>query len=313
MSQAEPFTITEKDGVRAGPVRYPTNVSRDAKGSIHDDARARELGFRGGTVAGNIHFEQFPPLLMAALGEDWMRTGNLSLYFLNPTTDGEPVQAFVGSAEPRPEGGLRAAVWMETPDGVRVCEGTASVGPPDQDSALRHRLKAIRPAGDLRILAQSRVGDRVSDVASRQESEKIASRLARITEPMEAYTDAQVMDGLVAAPSAAIDALRAVEGPLFRTEGEFVGMFGAIELQFLAGPVFLDRDYSCDGEVLALSETPKTEVVWFESMLRPSEGGSPVARMIMMSRLLKDSSPLWARPDPATELTPALRRPSPDA
>ena len=38
-----------------GPWRTPRNLSADAAGSIHDDATAAGLGFRGGTVAGNIH------------------------------------------------------------------------------------------------------------------------------------------------------------------------------------------------------------------------------------------------------------------
>ena len=288
-----PFAVQEANGVRSGPVRYPTNFSKASKGSIHDDERARELGFRGGTVAGNIHFEQFPPLLEAVLGAEWRRNGNLSLYFLNPTSDMEPVQAFVGAPEPRQEGGLRAKVWMETPQGVRVCEGTAAVGPPDMDSELRNRVKAARPATDLRILASSKVGDRVTDIPSRQESEKTSPRVENITEALDIYTDAAILGGLVAAPSAAIDALRPVEGPLFNANGEFVGMFGAIELQFLKGPIFIDRDYLCDAEILALSESPKTETAWFESTLRTADGGEPIAKMIMLTRLLKGSSPLW--------------------
>lgn len=288
-----PFSISRHDGVSAGPVRRPTNASKDAKGSIHDDERARELGFRGGTVAGNIHFEQFPPLLEAVLGPEWIRSGGLSLYFLNPTSDAEPVQAFAGPAQAREEGGLRAAVWMETPEGVRVCEGTASIGPPDERSALRQRLATVRAASDLRILAGRKVGDGVKDIPSRQASALTDPRLAVITEPLEIYRDASILGGRAAAPSAAIDALRAVEGPLFRAGEGFVGMFGAIELQFLDGPVFIDRDYVCDGEILALSESPKTEIAWYESVLRPAGGGDPVARLILMSRLLKASSPLW--------------------
>ncbi len=289
-----PFAVQEADGVRSGPVRYPTNFSKASKGSIHDDERARELGFRGGTVAGNIHFEQFPPLLEAVLGAEWGRNGNLSLYFLNPTSDMEPVQAFVGTPEPRLEGGLRAKVWMETPEGVRVCEGTAAVGPPDMDSELRNRIKAARPATDLRILASSKVGDKVTDIASRQESEKTSPRVENVTETLDIYTDATILGGLVAAPSAAIDALRPVEGPLFNANGEFVGMFGAIELQFINGPIFIDRDYLCDAEILALSESPKTETAWFESTLKTVDGREPVAKMIMLTRLLKGSSPLWS-------------------
>ena len=40
-------------------IRTPRNLSADSKGSIHDDATATTLGFRGGTVAGDFHLDQF--------------------------------------------------------------------------------------------------------------------------------------------------------------------------------------------------------------------------------------------------------------
>jgi hypothetical protein len=288
----EAFAAIEHDGVFAGPVRRPENASKTAVGSIHDDATAQKLGFRGGTVAANIHFEQFPPLMEAVLGAEWHRTGGLSLYFLTPTTDGEPVQAFARRLPDSPSGQSRAEIWMEDSAGQRVCEGTASLGP-DPQSALRRRIQSVRPPTDLRILQASKLGDTVTDLPSRLIWDQVAWRLDVITEPMAAYTDASVWGEKVAAPAVAIDALRVVEGPLFRPDGPFVGMFGAIELQFLDGPVFVEHDYRADGVVLALSESPKTEVVWYESTLKDAVESRPVARMILMSRLLKESSLLW--------------------
>jgi len=75
--------------VIAGPLRHPRNLEQSIPGSIHEDSTARKLGLRGGTVAGSLHMEQFPPLLVEALGEEWWRTGGLSLYFKYATTGGE--------------------------------------------------------------------------------------------------------------------------------------------------------------------------------------------------------------------------------
>jgi len=44
--------------------RKPRNSAAEVKGSIHDDATASKLGFRGGTVAGSIHMDQFVPGLL---------------------------------------------------------------------------------------------------------------------------------------------------------------------------------------------------------------------------------------------------------
>ena len=76
------------------------NWSADAgEGSIHDDATAAKLGFRGGTVAGSIHMDQYAALLVELYGQRWFERGALSVYFLNATVDGEAVTA---SAEAHP-------------------------------------------------------------------------------------------------------------------------------------------------------------------------------------------------------------------
>ena len=293
MSDA-PFSTTILDDVTAGPVRRPDNFSKNAKGSIHDDATAQKLGFKGGTVAGNIHFEQFAPLLAQVLGRDWYRTGNLSLYFLNPTTDGEPVQVFAKTPVARPEGGMRVEVWMEDAQGRRVSEGTAASGPPDMESALRQKLRTVRPPEDLRVLKQSKVGDVCLKIPAHLELSRNTKRLEFITEPLPEYEDPTIWGERVAAPAIAIDAMRVVETPLFKPDGPFVGMFGAIEVQMIDGPVFMEHDYLVDGEILALSESPKTEVAWFESVMRDAKDGRDVSRMILMTRLIKGASPLWA-------------------
>ena len=153
----EAFNYEERDGVLVGPVRAPRNSAKHlGAGSIHDDATAQKLGFRGGTVAGSLHMEQFPPLLVAAFGEDWLRTGGLSLYFKYATTDNEPVQAFVRTPA---SDGQRTDVWMDDAQGHRVADGTASLGGPDPDSTVRQRLAAMPAPEDLRILADVKAGD----------------------------------------------------------------------------------------------------------------------------------------------------------
>ena len=286
--EAEPLA----DGGVMGPVRHPVNVSREAVGSIHDDATAQTLGFRGGTVAANIHMEQFPPLFAARFGQTWTGPGGLSLYFLQPTTDGEPVRAAMGPLHEAQDGAW-AQAWIETPEGARVCEGMAWRGAAPEPTTLRARLAQARPAQDLRILAASKIGDKVANVPARIDSVTALVRVRGITEPSDAYANRDADGRYLAAPAVVIDALRAVETPLFKSQGEFVGMFGAIELEHLAGPVMLDTDYLVDGEVIGLGESPKTEIAWYESRLRPANGGPVLARLLMMTRVLKGSSSLW--------------------
>lgn len=294
MDEVAEFSVERRDDILSGPVRRPGNASRDAAGSIHDDETAQKLGFRGGTVAASIHLEQFPPLMIEIFGLEWMKRGGLSLYFLTPTLDGEPVQAFARRTADTADGLPRADVWMLDAAGAKVCEGSATLGGPDAASALRVRLAEARAPGALRLLQESRVGDAVEAIPARISAGQADERLERITEPMACYRDAAEFGGRAAAPVVAVDAMRAVEVPLFRPKSDYVGMFGAIELQMIEGPVLIEHDYLVDGRVLALSESPKTEAVWYESVLCDAKSGARVAQMIMLSRLLKASSPLWA-------------------
>ncbi len=90
-----------------------------------------------------------------------------------------------------------------------------------------------------------------------------------------------------------VRAMRCVEPELLAHTGPVVGLFGAIEVQHLDGPLFAETDYLARGRVLAISETPKTEFFWYESILTDPAEGRDVASMLMMLRFMKESSPLW--------------------
>jgi hypothetical protein len=282
------------EDVITGPVRTPRNLAANVTGSIHDDATATELGFRGGTVAGSIHMDQFPPLLLDAFGPRWFESGCLSLYFRNATTDGEPVQALV--ERPPPDGSdAQVRAWATTPDGVVVAEGTAAAGSPGTESALRGRdLRPVDPA-ELRILKALRPGDLLGDCQVLLDGSRQRAAIAAdaMTEPLDWYTSPSPWGGPVAAPSTVVHLLYSdLLAGIRDSMGQHVGLFGAIEIRFRSGPVFVDCAYRVTGEVTALSQTPKTEVLWFDSRARDGSG-TVVAEMRMMLRQMKQSSPLY--------------------
>ena len=281
------------DDVITGPVRIPRNLAANVTGSIHDDATATALGFRGGTVAGSIHMDQFPPLLLDVFGPRWFETGCLSLYFRTATTDGEPVRALV--ERPLPDGDAQVRAWATTPEDVLVAEGTAAAGDPRADSALRGRdLRPVDPA-ELRILKALRPGDALGDCQVLLDGSRQRAAIAAdaMTEPLDWYTGTSPWGGPIAAPSTVVQLLyRDLVAGLRDSMGQHVGLFGAIEIRFLGGPVFVDCAYRVTGEVVALSQTPKTEVLWFDSRARDG-AGTVVAEMRMMLRQMKQSSPLY--------------------
>ncbi len=84
------------ENVTEGPLWAARNwAASEGEGSIHDDTTAEKLGFRGGTVPGDVHMNQFPPMLLKLFGHKWFETGHLSLNFKNATTDRERVKVVV--------------------------------------------------------------------------------------------------------------------------------------------------------------------------------------------------------------------------
>ena len=112
-------TITEQQGVLSGPYRSPKQMlavqAYDGHASIHDDATAQKLGFKGGTIEGPTHFSQFAPLGLAVWGKQFLISGCISAHYRAPAFEGEEVQAFLRApgAETR-----QAEIWMLRSDGV---------------------------------------------------------------------------------------------------------------------------------------------------------------------------------------------------
>jgi hypothetical protein len=284
--------ITVSEGVITGPLRRSVNNSATAKGSIHDDATASKLGFRGGTVAGSIHLELFPPLTLHAFGQGWYERGSISMYFLNATTDREAVRAYLKQP---PAGASDAQVdaWILREDGMQVAQGTVSVGNPGVPTALQARpLDRFEP-GELRLLAGVEAGRKFEPVRVSTSLEQQLERLKVTTEPMDWYTGDSPWGGPIVMPAPMVQMLYAKSVQTLRGGvGQAVGLFGAIELRHMNGPVMVDQEYTCTGEVIAVGQSPKTEYMWFETGLA-DDSGKRIAEMRMLLRWMKASSPLY--------------------
>ena len=273
-----------------GEWRRPVNTAAHQKGGIHDDDTATDLGFRGGTVAGAIHMEQFPPLLLEMFGADFWRTGTLSMYFRSATVDREPVRCL--TTEPERVGNIRRTnVWMEKEDGTIVASGTASCGGHDEKSELRRKLESIRPISELRILKNLKVGARCEDQRCFIENPFLDAQLSVITEPLSCYKTSNEFGGRVLPVTQVVRAFDPPEVALItEVEPPFVGLYGAIEIEFINGPVLAETEYKGSGEIVGLSDSPQTEILWRDSILMTDK---PIARMLKMDRLMKNSSPRW--------------------
>jgi hypothetical protein len=281
-----------------GPPRIALNHSTS---SIHDADHAKRLGFRGSAVGGNLHLDLFAPLLVETYGQEWFERGAISLYFLNIVVSGEPVQAVV---ERLPSPGAQTRIHAQRADdpGFRVCEGTASLGDHSRSElALRDRRSCDESA--LRLLKGVKPGQLLGRVqlAAPASAQDAAIAAGSNNEPLTWYQGASPWGPPIASvgsTAAMMFRLLVGDGQMHHHDrispyiGETSGMFGAFEIAYENGPVFLDRPYWVEGVVLDVGESPKTEYLWWDATAS-DEQGRVVARMRHLLRFLKASSPLY--------------------
>ena len=87
---------------------YEGSSRTDQPENIHTDLGAKRMGYRGGLVYGNQVFGWATPLLIEALGSDWVRDGWADLRVVRPVYVGDELEFRVTPVE----GG---AAEMETP------------------------------------------------------------------------------------------------------------------------------------------------------------------------------------------------------
>lgn len=271
-----------------GPLWANRNWAIDAgKGSIHDDDTAEELGFRGGTVPGDVHMNQFVPVLLERFGQDWFSNGHLSLMFKNATVDGEPVRAIV---EPADASGF-AAVRAEREDGMLVCVGSAGLGD-YSNSAMRTANTYPCAPEELTILRRVTPGVSLGEYQIEASPERQFELLETglISGPLDEYQTADANGQVIACPSTIVQHLWGVPMDGLRPLVEdAVGLFGAIEFGFDAGPWRLPGRYTLRSHVVSLGQSPKTENLWFETRAFDSND-VPVVTFRMMLRFVKGSS-----------------------
>ncbi len=290
-----------------GPLRQPRQMLAgqivDGHKSIHDDAMASDLGLRAGPIEGPTHFSQFDPLLVQLWGTAWFETGCISAHYQTMVVEGEQVRAFVQ----QPEAGTSfTRIWAEKADGTPVLTGTASVGAgPHPPSEIAQRIAKLRPPQQLVINRDLRVGQQG---AGNPEPVRmghtqhmgphypfsLADKLRVITEPSPWYTPeggASAPWGRAIIPMEMISVLLGSSMDLagFRGQGPAVGLFAGQEIQLVAGPLFVDHPYLLEREIVALSESARTESVWVRTRILDGETRQLVGEMVLNSATLKAS------------------------
>ncbi len=286
-----------------GPLREPKQMLADQQysghTSIHDDDMAEKLGFRAGPIEGPTHFSQFTPLLAEIWGQDWFERGCFSAHFQNMVVEGEQVRAFVERPAP---GATRVRCWAEKADGTPVLEASASLGPDDGPTLLDERMARLRPPERLVILADLHVGmtgaeeERVRMDADQHMGDlypfSLNQKLERITENSSWYSQADVSPwGRPIIPLEMVSVLAEYSSKqaAFPVKQPVIGLFADQEIRMVDGPLFVGEDYLIRREVVALSESKRTESYWVRSRIYSADGSQLKAEMLLNHATLKHS------------------------
>ena len=302
-------SIEDTGEALAGPLRSPRQMlatqEYDSHASIHDDATAQKLGFKGGTIEGPTHFSQFVPLCVATWGAKWLEHGCLSAHYRNPCFEGERVRAFVS----KPAAGATAAtIWMQREDGTEILKGTASIGPDHPQTALDQRLSELRPPEQRVILRDVEVGMRSPRLAVRMAANQhmgalypfsLADKLKVITENSPWYSAAGASDSPWKRPIIPMEMLsvllnHSTWSVQFPVKGPVVGLFADQEIRLIKGPLFVDEPYEIEREVVALSGSRRTESMWVRTRVFAPSSNEILATMLLNSAYLKDSYAAYA-------------------
>ena len=292
-----------------GPLREPKQMLADQQysghTSIHDDNMAEKLGFRAGPIEGPTHFSQFVPLLAEIWGRDWFERGCFSAHFQNMVVEGEQVRAFVERPAP---GATRVRCWAEKADGTPVLEASAGLGPDDGPSLLDERMARLRPPERLVILADLQVGmqgareERVRMDADQHMGDlypfSLNQKLERITENSPWYSHADSSPwGRAIIPLEMVSVLAEYSSKLaaFPVKQPVIGLFADQEIRMVDGPLFVGEDYLIRREVVALSESKRTESYWVRSRIYSADGSQLKAEMLLNHATLKHSYAVYPK------------------
>lgn len=297
--------MTVISGELRSPVNLLTEQTYAGHKSLHDDAEATRLGIKAGPIEGPTHFSQFVPLLANVWGRAWFEQGCFSCHFLNMVFDGEQVRAEIDAPEPNATRTLARAFKA---DGTPVLEASASLGPDHGDTLLEARMKALRPVGDLVILADLKVGmtgpaDEIVSMGADQHMGdlypfSLSDKLKVITETDPMYSDSNASPwGRPIIPLEMISVLGNYSSytARFPLKHPSIGLFADLEIRMIDGPLFVGEEYLLRREIVALSESRRVENYWVRTRFFDAAGKTQKAEMLLNHGVMKASYPHYPK------------------
>lgn len=174
---------------REVPIRL--DASPSYRGSVHDDAVARRMGYKAALIPGAFIYGHISRVAVDAWGEDWIRRGRIGARFRRPIYNGEVCLCTTSELAARDDG-VRADVTMRNEDGNEVAVGWIGMShqapaPPPLDACPILPLPDPPPAVTAGSMT---VGTRIGSRQGVLTKEDVAASLEAFGEHHPLYVEA---------------------------------------------------------------------------------------------------------------------------
>jgi hypothetical protein len=285
----------------SGPFREPkqmlTDQSYDGHSSIHSDDIASDLGFSGGPIEGPTHFSQFEPLLYSIWKDQWLTKGCFSCHFKKMVVEGEKVRAHVNAPK---NGQETLEAWAEKEDGTKILEASASID--SSESLLDKRIKSLVRPKHLVILKDISTGMKTEsrDTVIIEPTIRLGDlypfslneKLAKITEFSDFYSISSTNRWKktlipIEMVSCLVEYNNSANWPVKKPS---IGLYADLEIKMIKGPLFASTKYFVEREIVAISESVRTESFWVKSSVYDISD-ILVCEVLLNHAVLKNSYP----------------------
>jgi hypothetical protein len=222
------------------------------------------------------------------------------MYYTYATIDKEEVRAFIELPEGITEDSLpvnandaQYKAWGEMRGGQQIMMGTVSIGAPKEPSYLQSLELKNSPPEELRILEGMKVGDEYGPEEVIITQDAAIKGLPGITDRLEYYKEGSPWGNSILSPTATFGAMTMGTTSYNKTWDKGVPFFGATEVKYINGPIFVEVPYIAKGKIASAGVSRKTEYWWIDATLEDKETGKIVASMRHMNRYMKAGSPVY--------------------
>ncbi len=252
------------------------NTAAAEAGSIHDDAYAARLGYRGGLVPGVTLLAYLTPTLIAAFGEAWPQRGRLRARFVRPAYDADAL-AIAARVERADAIDVTLACRIDGADGAACVEAEASCTSTERSMAKPWRTSipiagpsTVAPGGGLPELSHENlaVGQELSPLTYRLSLAQAIAWAADASDDSAWYRDASPFGGPIVHPAFfARDAIA-----LLRHNFTYKATVHAETDLAYQGPGYPERDHTVYGNVADLYERNGNSYVILDTLTVDQDG-----------------------------------------